>query len=348
MKAAVLFGNEDIRYADYETPQIRPNAVKIHVKASGICGSDVPRVLYNGAHDYPIVLGHEFSGDVVEVGEGVTNVAVGDRVTAAPRIPCLECKDCLAGNIAQCKHDSFIGSREQGSFAEYIVVPAKNAVRFDSSVPYEVGAFFEPATVALHGVQNVGFEGGGYTAVVGAGTIGNLTMQWTKIFGSRRTIVFDIDDDRLALAKKMGADAVVNTSNKNFMEKALLLTDGAGFSNVFEVVGANATLVTALELAGAQARVSLIGTPPAAVTFSKAQWELINRKEMWIRGCWQGYSMPFPGKEWELTSHYFATKELKITNEFIDKRFSLKEAAAAFELFKVPGRVHGKILLINE
>ena len=348
MKAAVLFGNEDIRYTDIKMPETRQGTVKIRVRASGICGSDVPRVFAHGAHSYPIVLGHEFSGEVAEVGEGVADIAVGDRVTAAPRIPCLACEDCLAGNIAQCKHDSFIGSREQGSFAEYVVVPARNVVRFSKSVPFEVAAFFEPATVALHGVQNVGFEGGGYAAVVGAGTIGNLAMQWTKIFGSRKTVVFDLDDRRLALAKEMGADAVVNTAKESWFEEATALTDGRGYADVFEVVGANPTLVMALRLAGAKARVSLIGTPPGSVTFTKEQWEHINRKELWIRGCWQGYSMPFPGREWELTAHYFATQELRITEKFIDKKFPLKDAAQAFELFQTPERVHGKILLVND
>ncbi len=348
MKAAVLYGNEDLRYDDYKTPEVRPYTVKIKVKASGICGSDIPRVLQNGAHNYPVVLGHEFSGEVVEVGEGVTKIKVGDAVTGAPRVPCLKCEDCIAGNIAQCKHDSFIGSREQGSFAEYIVIPEQNAVKFDKSVPYEVAAFFEPATVALHGIQNVDYKGGEYVAVIGAGTIGNLTMQWSKIFGSKKTVVFDVDDSRLNLAVKMGADAVINSSKEGFLEEAFALTGGQGFKYVFEVVGINQTLITALELSGAKAYVSLIGTPPTSVTFTKKEWEIINRKELYIRGCWQGYSMPFPGKEWALTAHYFATKKLRITEDFIDKKFPLRDAPKAFELFKTPGSVHGKILLIND
>ena len=89
MKAAVLYGNEDIRYADWETPAVKPGTVKVRVRATGICGSDVPRVLHNGAHFYPIVLGHEFSGEVVEVGEGVENVKPGDTVSGAPLVPCM-------------------------------------------------------------------------------------------------------------------------------------------------------------------------------------------------------------------------------------------------------------------
>ena len=94
MKAAVVCANEDVQYLDYEEPIPGPGEVKVKVRASGICGSDIPRVLHNGVHFYPIVLGHEFSGDVVEIGEGVTKVKVGDRVSGAPLKPCMKCDDC--------------------------------------------------------------------------------------------------------------------------------------------------------------------------------------------------------------------------------------------------------------
>ena len=128
MKAAVVVANEDVQYQEIEEPQAKPGWVKIKVKASGICGSDVPRVLNHGVHFYPIVLGHEFSGDVVEVGEGVTKVKVGDRVSGAPLLPCMKCDDCQNGNFSLCKHYSFIGSRQQGSNADYVVIPEQNAL----------------------------------------------------------------------------------------------------------------------------------------------------------------------------------------------------------------------------
>lgn len=118
MKAAVLYANEDLRYDDYPVPEVRPGTVLIRVKATGICGSDVPRVLHHGAHAYPIVLGHEFSGDVEQIGAGVSRIRPGMRVTGAPLIPCMACADCAQGNYSLCKHYSFVGSREQGSFAE--------------------------------------------------------------------------------------------------------------------------------------------------------------------------------------------------------------------------------------
>ena len=229
MKAAVVCANEDVRYLDYEEPQVSAGMVKVKVKASGICGSDIPRVLHNGVHFYPIVLGHEFSGDVVEIGEGVTGVKVGDRVSAAPLLPCMKCDDCQNGNYSLCKHYSFIGSRQQGSNADYVVIPEKNAIPFDKSISYEQGAMFEPSTVALHGLFQNDYKGGECVAVLGGGTIGMFTMQWAKIFGSKKVVVFDISDERLALAKKLGADEVVNTTKTDFMKTAIEITDNKGY-----------------------------------------------------------------------------------------------------------------------
>ena len=348
MKAAVVCANEDVRYMDYEEPQVSAGMVKIRVKASGICGSDIPRVLHNGVHFYPIVLGHEFSGEVVEIGEGVTKVQVGDRVTGAPLLPCLTCDDCQNGNYSLCKNYSFIGSRQQGSNADYLVIPERNAVPFDKSISFEQGAMFEPSTVALHGLKLNDYKGGEYVAVLGGGTIGIFTAQWAKIFGAKKVVVFDISDERLALAKRMGADEVVNTLKENYMEEAKAITGGKGYGYVFETAGQVPTMHMAFELAGNKSNVCFIGTPHVDLTFTPKMWENMNRKEFKLTGSWMSYSAPFPGKEWELTAHYFATGQLKYDPEFVYKKIPMSQAQEAFQLFKTPGLVKGRILLVNE
>jgi L-iditol 2-dehydrogenase len=347
LKAAVLYANEDIRFDDYETPITKPGTVKVKVRAAGICGSDVPRVLHNGAHFYPVVLGHEFSGDVVEVGEGVNSIKVGDTVSGAPLLPCMKCDDCQKGNYALCQHYSFIGSRQQGSFAEYVVIPAINAVKYSPAIPYKQAAMFEPAAVALHGVLCADYKAGTNVAVLGCGTIGIFTMQWAKIFGAANVVVFDIDDGRLQLAKRMGASAVVNTQKEGAIEEALKLTNGAGFEHVFEAAGIPDTMRLAFELAANKASVCYIGTPHKELAFTQKQWENMNRKEFRLTGSWMSYSAPFPGREWSLTAHYFATGQLKFDDAFIDKTFALSRVKEAFELFKTPGQVHGKIMLLS-
>lgn len=347
MKAAVVCANEDVRYQEIEEPQVLPGTVKVKVRVSGICGSDIPRVLHNGVHFYPIVLGHEFSGDVVEAGEGVTKVKIGDRVSGAPLLPCMKCVDCQNGNFSLCRNYSFIGSRQQGSNADYVVIPEQNAVVFDKSIPYEQGAMFEPATVALHGVLRNGYKGGGRVAVLGGGTIGVFTMQWARIFGAEKTVVFDISEERLELAKRLGADETVDTSSDGCLEKAMELTNGRGFDYVFETAGQTATMYLAYRIAGNRSNICFIGTPHEPLTFTPELWEQMNRKEFRLTGSWMSYSAPFPGKEWTLTAHYFATGQLKFDEGLIGRRMKMREAQQAFQLFKVPGAVKGKILLMN-
>lgn len=348
MKAAVLHANRDLRYEEWETPICVPGSVKVHVRATGICGSDVPRVLANGAHYYPIVLGHEFSGDVVEVGEGVTGVKVGDTVTAAPLLPCMKCRDCQQGNFSLCKHYTFVGSSRQGSFADYVVVPQANVVKYDPSISYVQAAMFEPSTVAVHGLMQGRYTGGGSVAVVGCGTIGIFTAQWARILGSKKLVVFDVDDDRLALARRMGADETVNTRAEGWMEKAMALTDGRGYDHVFETAGSPVTDRICFEIAANKAQVTFIGTPHTELTFTPRQWENMNRKEFYLTGSWMSYSAPFPGKEWELTAHYFATGDLKFDPSFIFRVFPMSQASEAFALFDDPASVHGKVMLVNE
>lgn len=348
MKAGVVHAREDIRYEDIEKPKADPGKVVVKVKYTGICGSDIPRVNGDACHYFPNVLGHEFSGVIDEIGEGVTSVKVGDRVAGIPLVPCMKCEDCQKGNYSLCKHYSFIGSREFGSFAEYVAVPEKNVVTFSDDVDFVKGAFFEPATVALHGLERTDYRGGGTVAILGGGTVGMMTMQWAKIFGAKKTVVFDIVDERLDLAKRLGADAGINTKEEGFMEKAKELTNGRGFDYVFETAGNTITMKMAFELAANKAEVCFIGTPTKELSFTVDEWENMNRKEFKLTGSWMSYSAPFPGHEWELTAHYFGTGELKFDDSFVYKIQPLSKIAEAFEWFKTPGTVKGKVLINSE
>ncbi len=348
MKAGVLYAQEDLRYDDIEKPVPKAGQVLIKVKYTGICGSDIPRVNGDACHFFPNVLGHEFSGTIEEVGEGVTSLVAGDRVAGVPLVPCMECEDCQKGQYALCKHYSFIGSREFGSFAEYVVVPEKNAVKFEDEVSFEQGAFFEPATVALHGLERCDYKGGKTVAILGGGTIGLFVMQWAKIFGAAKVVVFDIANERLELAKELGATGGINTLEEDFMDQAKAMTDGKGFDYVYETAGNTITMKMAFKLAANKAQVCFVGTPTRDLSFSVEEWENMNRKEFTLTGSWMSYSAPFPGHEWDLTAYYFKTGDLKFHDSFIYKKIPLSEIASAFEMYKVPGAVKGKLLIDSE
>ncbi|SHF64253.1 L-iditol 2-dehydrogenase [Caldanaerobius fijiensis DSM 17918] len=345
MKAAVLHGKNDIRCEEIDKPFAGEGEVIIEVKVTGICGSDLPRVLGNGAHYYPIVLGHEFSGVVCEVGPGVTNVSLGDRIAGAPLVPCHRCTDCQEGHYSQCTNYTFIGSRIPGSWAEYVKIPAMNAVVLPEEVSFEEGAFFEPSTVALHGLFVSDFRPGFDSAVLGCGTIGQLTIQWLRILGANHIYAFDIDNEKLSLAQRFGADVCINTANGDYAEIKKVIGN-ACIMYVFETAGVPYTQKLSLEIAANKATVCYIGTPVKDITLEPALFEKILRKELALKGSWMSYSAPFPGREWTLTGDAFKKGLLKI-EPMIYRRFPLESISEAFELYQTPLSVKGKVLLIS-
>jgi L-iditol 2-dehydrogenase len=347
MKAAVLRAKNDIRYEDIDAPIILPNEVLIEVRATGICGSDIPRVLGDAAHYYPIVLGHEFSGIIADVGEQVSNVKKGDRVTAAPLLPCHECIDCQLGHFSQCKHYKFIGSSVFGSWAQYVKVPARNIIKLPDNVSFEEGAFFEPSTVALHGIFNADFRPGFDAAVLGVGTIGQLAVQWLRILGAAHITAFDVDEAKLAKSKDMGADVCINTSEEGFKDEINKIVENRGIDYVFETAGVTFTQKLSLDIVANKGTVCFIGTPTADLNLSPPIFEKILRKELKLTGSWMSYSAPFPGKEWMLTADALARKVLKCET-MIHEKFALSDVDDAFDLYRKHIPMSGKVLLVNE
>lgn len=344
MKAAVLYGPADIRVEQVPVPEISDEDVLVRVKMTGICGSDLPRVLGHAAHFYPIILGHEFAGVVEQVGSSVKGLKIGDRVAGAPLRPCFRCADCAQAQYAQCKHYSFIGSREAGSFAEFVKLPAMNAIVLQDTVSFAEGALFEPSAVALHALRHIGYQGGAHVAILGVGNIGLLTLQWAKVLGGREVTVFDIDDERLETARKLGADHALNTASEGFLEQARELTGGRGYGVVMETAGSTMTMNLSFELAGNHAKVCFVGTPHQDLSFRPELFEKMNRMEFTLTGSWMSYSAPFPGVEWEMSQAFLAQGKLDL-NEMVHMRRPLDDISDVFEQYKTPGKIKGKVLL---
>ena len=344
MRAAVLQGRRDIRVGEIPTPEPGPGEALVRVRLTGVCGSDVPRVLADGAHFYPIVLGHEIAGEVAAVGPGVESSLVGCRVAVAPLLPCHACDQCSAGRYAQCPNYSFIGSRTNGGLAEYLAAPVVNLTVVDAGVPFRDIAFFEPSTVALHGIRHAGFTPGGDAIVLGAGTIGLFALQWLRILGAGRVAVVDVNPARLATATKLGADATFDSADPDFLSRVRAWQGGQGFADVLETAGANATMSLAFALAAPHARVCFIGTSHADLLFDHATFELMNRKEFTLTGSWMSYSAPFPGEEWRLTAECVADGRLRIIDDLVHGTYGLDDVMTAFALFETPGAVTGKLL----
>jgi threonine dehydrogenase-like Zn-dependent dehydrogenase len=348
MKAAVLYGKKDLQYSDIEKPRISgEDEILIRVRSSGICGSDIPRMLKGTAHFFPIILGHEFSGTVEQVGPGVRRLKEGDRVACIPLVPDMKDPNSQRGNYSLGRNYSFIGSRVHGGWAEYVVINESNAFLLPDGVSYDEGAFFEPLTVALHAIHIMRMEVAQYVAITGMGTIGLLALQCVKAMGARRICVFDIDEKKLELARNLGADLAVNTGAPDFLQNAVSLTNGNGFDVALEAGGVPFTEILCLKLVAAKGRVMFIGTPHVPVTMSPEEFEIINRKELLVSGSWMNYSAPFPGWEWDMAADLFLRRAIQI-DPLIDRRIPLNEAPAAMRDLETPGKVSGKILFRME
>lgn len=346
MRAALLYGQSDLRIEEIEEPRINEDEVLIGVKVTGVCGSDLPRVLGTASHYYPNVLGHEFSGVVERIGKNITHVSVGDKVSVAPLKPCHECDDCLSGNHALCRNYSFIGSREFGAWAELVKAPGINVVKLPDNIGFKEGAFLEPLTVALHGLFVADFKPMKSVAITGMGTIGLLTLQAAKLMGAKEITVFDIDDKKLEIAKQLGASNIVNTLTDNVENKLECINDGKGFEIVVETAGVPITTLMCLEIAGPNATVCYIGTPHKDFSITPKQFEYINRKELTVRGSWMSYSAPFPGKEWTLGAHYLANGSIKV-DDLIGQEVKFEQLSQAIQSIG-EGKISGKVLTYVE
>ena len=262
---------------DVPRPVPGPGDVLIRIAACGICGSDVHG--YDGSSGRripPLVMGHEAAGTVAEVGQGVRQFSPGDRVTFDSTVYCGECEYCRTGDVNLCDNRQVVGVscgdyRRHGAFAEFVVVPERIVYRLPDSLPFSEAAMLEAISVGLHAVREAGLKGGETALVIGAGMIGLLTLQAARAGGCSRVFVADIDPSRLALAREMGADEVLQASGTDLVAQVQRLTGGKGVDVVFEAVGRNETVAGAIDSVRKGGTVVLIGniTPEVKLPLQK-------------------------------------------------------------------------------
>ena len=250
MKAAVVVANEDVQYQEVEEPKVTPGHVKIKVRYSGICGSDIH--VYHGKHPftkYPVTQGHEVSGEIVELGANVTGFHKGQKITIEPQVYCGHCYPCRHGKYNLCEELKVMGFQTTGTASEYFAVDASKVTPLPEEMSYEEGAMIEPLAVAVHGVKQMGDVKGMNIAVLGAGPIGNLVAQAAKGMGAAKVMITDVSDLRLKKAQECGIDVCVNTKNKDFGE-AMVEAFGPDKADViYDCAGNNITMGQAIKYA---------------------------------------------------------------------------------------------------
>ncbi|RAJ95679.1 L-iditol 2-dehydrogenase [Larkinella arboricola] len=272
MKALVLTEYNHFELQDLSRPQPGPNDVLVKVQAVGICGSDVHGMDgSSGRRIPPIVMGHEASGIIVETGEAVKNWQIGDRVTFDSTVYALDDWYSRRGmyNLSDGREVLGVSTpdfRRQGAFAEFIVVPQHILYQIPENVSFTQAALVEPVAVALHALSLTPIQVNDTAVVVGAGMIGLFVIQALKLAGCGSIIAVDLDDDRLVLAQKLGADVAINTGRQDVTAEVLTLTHGRGADISFEVVGIEPTVQTAIDCVRKGATVTLVGNLAKSVS----------------------------------------------------------------------------------
>ncbi len=305
MKAVVVEGVGNVRIRDIEMPECGEKDIILGTKRCGICSTDFVRTQKTGFYHYPVVPGHEFCGVVVEKGDKVRNAEIGERVAVYPLIPCKACMYCKSGNYNLCDNYNFLGSRTNGGFAEFVRCPSENMVRLPDEVSFDEGSMIEPASVALHANKLAGR--GNAVVVLGLGPIGQMTLQWAKIFGAETVVGVDRHDDRIAIAKKLGVDHVIDTRNVTATEALGEITRGAGADVVFECSGSEELQKLGIRCASKRGKVIVVGNPMGDLLTEKDLFSRIVRREILITGSWSSLTA---NKEWDESVRYIKDKRI--------------------------------------
>ncbi len=265
MKAMLLSEYKKLELVDMPVPDFGPDDLLVQVKACGICGSDIHG--WDGSSGRripPLVMGHEAAGVVSQVGVNVSNFKIGDRVTFDSTVSCGRCHACRKGSINLCENRQVLGVscsefRRHGAFAEYVVVPQNISYKLPEDLPFEHAALIEAVSIAVHAANRTPAKLGDTAVVVGSGMIGLLVIQAIRLAGCSQVIAVDLEDNKLELAKSLGADAGFNPKNCDVVAEVKKRTGGRGADVSLEVVGATPTVKMAIECTRKGGSITLVG-----------------------------------------------------------------------------------------
>ncbi|MCD6490997.1 MAG: zinc-binding dehydrogenase [Candidatus Korarchaeota archaeon] len=295
MKAALLYGIRDLRLEEVDIPEIGPNDILARVRIATTCGTDLKmfrRGYISGVVEYPYIMGHEWAGDIVEVGKNIKWLEEGMRIRAGNSAPCFRCTFCRVGKYNLCENRTWLW----GSFAEYIKVPEPivkhNLHIMPDSMTYEEGALVEPFACVLHGNFRSEMKPGDSVVIIGAGAIGLMHAIVAKMRGAGKVIVVDLIEERLKIAEKLAADFIVNGSETDAVQEVKKLTDMLGADIVIEAVGLPQTWEEAIKMVRNGGNVVLFGgcKPGTKITVDT---ELLHYEEINLIGSFHANPSEF-------------------------------------------------------
>jgi len=348
MRAVTLMKPGHLECVHTDVPTVQSSHdVLIKVHSCGVCGSDIPRAMVKGAHKMPLIIGHEFAGEVVDVGSDVKSTKVSDRVTVMPLVPCGKCDYCRIGEYTLCNNYFYYGSSLPGAMAEYILVKENNVLKLPENVDYEMGAMTDPVSVALHAVRKARIEPGQSAVVFGLGAIGFIAVQWLKTLGCTNVLAVDIFDEKLELAKKLGADFVVNGKRTDAVKAIRDYTNGKGVDIAIELAGSKTTQPQAVLSVRKMGKVVFCGISYDDLLLPNKALNAILRGELSILGSWNSSIAPLPINEWESALKFMNSGKIQV-KPLISHRVRLEDCQSIFEMMYNKTDVFTKVMFEPE
>lgn len=344
--ASVLHEEKEIRYEEIPEAVCGPKDVRVKVMATGICGSDIHKLQTTFKYPLPAVMGHELSGEIIEIGSEVTTTEIGKRVVVMPLVPCRNCDHCEKGQYGMCEQYQMLGSHFQGGFAENLVIDERNVLDI-GDMDFEEGAMLEPLAVAMHGVMNIKPVLGEIAVVFGVGMIGLMVIQCLKESGIKNIIAVDIVDEKLEVARQLGCTQTINSLNEDLKEKVLEYTGGNGADIALECAGSKITQEQCLLVTRKQGKVGYLGIAYSDVTLREEAFENIFRRELTLKGFWNAYSAPFPGKEWTDSISLVNSGDI-ILKPLISHRYPLDQVKEAFDMILNRKENYTKVMILPQ
>lgn len=346
MNAFILHDIHDFRLETISKPVPKDNEVLVAVKAAGICGSDIPRIYQTGTYSYPLIPGHEFSGIVAELGANVDKCWLNQRVGIFPLIPCRSCIPCQREQYEMCKHYSYLGSRRDGGFAEYVAVPSDNLLKLPEQVSFEEAAMMEPMAVAVHAMRRSQVKPKDTVVICGLGTIGILLLMFLMEAGI--TNIFAVGNktvqEQTVLSMGLKKEQYCDSKKEDIAEWIMEHTNHYGADVFFECVGKNETVAQAVNLTAPMGRICLVGNPGSEMRLEKAVYWKILRNQLTMVGTWNS---SFTGKledDWHYGLRRLEEKRVMPVN-LISHRFPLENALQGFHIMRDKTEEYIKIML---
>lgn len=287
MKAlSKLKKEKGIWLVDVPVPQMGHNDLLIKIKKTAICGTDMHIFNWDewaqNTIPVPMVVGHEYVGEVVDIGQEVKGFSIGDRVSGEGHITCGHCRNCRGGRTHLCRNTFGVGVNRQGAFAEYLVIPAFNAFKIPDDIPDDLAAIFDPLGNAVHTALSFDLVGED-VLITGAGPIGIMAAAICRHIGARHVVITDVNEYRLKLAEKMGATKAVNVSHENLLDVMASLNMTEGFDVGLEMSGNSSAFQSMLKAMNHGGKLAMLGIPDANMAID---WSQVIFKGLTIKGIY--------------------------------------------------------------